>query len=173
MWLILFSCTYFNDTSCKYGDHNYTTIRPSIFSNPSKQWMCDLCNPGLPRDCVCRHPGTIDTTCERHLAEYFFIVNRRGVVVGWALRNGGGGYGLALWSVTKGWVGGKFMAKMRYVTLEWPLISLVLAFSILYIPIIHLNILISVLSSKSCSTSCDGLASCPGESVQLHSNCLR
>ena len=57
-----------------------------------------------------------------HLAEYFCIVHRRGVVVGWVLRNGGGVYGLALWSVTKGWVGGKFMAKMRYVTLEWPLI---------------------------------------------------
>ena len=32
----------------------------------------------------------------------------------------GGGYGLALRSVTKGWVGVKFMVKKRYVTLEWP-----------------------------------------------------
>ena len=33
----------------------------------------------------------------------------------------GGGYGLALQSVTKGWVGVKFIVKKRYVTLEWPL----------------------------------------------------
>ena len=30
-------------------------------------------------------------------------------------------YGLALRSVTKGWVDVKFMVKKHYVTLEWPL----------------------------------------------------
>ena len=37
----------------------------------------------------------------------------------------GEGYGLALRSVMKGWVGVKFTVKRRYVTLEWPLIILV------------------------------------------------
>ena len=35
-----------------------------------------------------------------------------------------GGYGLALRSVMKGWVGVKFMVKRRYVTIEWPLTPL-------------------------------------------------
>ena len=67
-----------------------------------------------------RHRGTTPPGhCTWVLVE--FIVHRPGVAVGWALRNGGGGYGLALWSVTKGWVNVKFKVKKRYVTLEWPL----------------------------------------------------
>ena len=90
----------------------------------------DLCIPGFTRDCVCcqllRHtPRRFPGTRERHhLGSALGRVYRpqAGVVVGWVLRNGGGGgYDLALRSITKGWVGVKFMVKKRYVTLEWPL----------------------------------------------------
>ena len=71
---------------------------------------------------VSQAPGNDQHHLGTALRRVFFLLSTGGgVVVGWALRNGGRGYGLALWSVTKGWVGVKCMVKKRYVTLEWPL----------------------------------------------------
>ena len=65
------------------------------------------------------------TTCRDlglHLTE--FIVHRRGggrgSYLGERYVTVGGGYGLALRSVTKGWVGVKFMVKKRYVVMKYP-----------------------------------------------------
>ena len=86
--------------------------------------MGDLCNPGLAfagnywgtlparTQAFPRHPETINNTWELHLPEYFiYCPQAGGVVVGWALRNGGGGVWPSVMKRYEGVGGGQIYGK--------------------------------------------------------------